>query len=180
MRVWLGQHRHEYRDGAVEVEEPQQEEDSPQEDKSVSVEDDNNDSSNEGDHEENLRDVQRPGLVGDIVQHNVRQRSVVRHELVSQSQAGGVGHPGDPQEQEAHHGLQWLPGQLQSVWRLTLVVLHDVDDDVILIVVVLLPATPVTVGHGGTELRLLDALRPRGGRVVAVENIVQPGKRKIV
>ena len=147
----------------------------------MGVEDDNNDGSQEGDHQENLRDVQRPGLVGDIVENNVRKRIVVRHELVSEGQAGGVGHPGHAQEQEAGHGLQGLPGQLLSVWRLArVVVLEDVDDHIILIVLRLLPAPPVAVRHGGAELRLLHVLRPRGGRVVAVENIVQPGERKMV
>ena len=41
------------------------------------MEDDDDDSRYEGDHEENLADVQCPGLVGYIVQNNVRKRSVV-------------------------------------------------------------------------------------------------------
>ena len=145
----------------------------------MGVEDDNNDSSHEGDHQENLGDVQGPGLVGDIVQDDVRQRIVVRHELVSEGETGGVGHPGHPQEQEAHHGLQWLPGQLQPGGRLGRV-LQDVDDDVVLVVVVLLPDAPVTGGHRGAQLGLLHGLRARGGRVVAVEDIVQPVNRKYV
>jgi len=45
--VGLGQHRHEDRDGPVEVEKTQEEPDSPQEDEPVSVEDDHNDCGDE-------------------------------------------------------------------------------------------------------------------------------------
>ena len=93
-----------------------------------------------------------------------------RHELMREGEAGGVGDPGDAEEDQADHGLQRLPGQLDPglgivVTDLLLLRPLHVDDDVVGVVLAAPVAHPV-----------LETLRPLVGLVVGVENIVESRK----
>ena len=144
------------------------------------MEHNHDDGCDEGDHEEDLRHVEGPGLVGDVVQHEVGEGGRARHELVGEGEAAGVGHPAHAEEEEADQGLEGLPGDLLAGGELVHVVL-DADHHLVLVPPVLHVLVPplgvVGVARAHQALLALPALAlPVSALrlIFAVENIVQP------
>ena len=111
----------------VEIKEAKEKPDPSDQHESVRMEDHDDNGGDEGDHEEDLRHVEGPGLVGDVVQDDVRKGSGARHKLVGEGEAAGVCHPAHAEEQEAHQGLERLPGDLLAGGELRVHVILDLS-----------------------------------------------------
>ena len=167
----------------VEIQETKQKPDSPDQDESVLMEDNHDDSRDKGDHEEDLRHVEGPGLVCDVVQDEVGEGGGARHELVGEGEAAGVGHPAHAEEQEAHQGFERLPGDLLAGGELVHVVLYA-DHHLLLVPVLhVLPLSVVRVARAHQTHLALPALAvpvPALRFILAVENVVQPAIRYLI
>ena len=167
----------------VEIKEAKEKPDPPDQHESVLMEDHDDHGGDEGDHEEDLRHVEGTGLVGDVVQDEVRKEGRARHKLVGEGEAAGVGHPAHAEEQEAHQGLERLPGDLLAGGELCVHVILDADHHLVLVPAVLhvLPLSVVRVAWAHQAHLALPALaEPVSGLsfILAVENVVQTAIRK--
>ena len=165
----------------VEIKEAKEKPDPSDQHESVLMEDHNDNGGDEGDHEEDLRHVEGPGLVGDVVQDDVGKGSGARHELVGEGEAAGVGHPAHAEEQEAHQGLERLPGDLLGGGELVHVIL-DADHHLFLVPAVLhvLPLSVMRVARAHQAPLALPTLAVPVSAlsfILAVENVVQPAIR---
>ena len=170
-------------DRPVEIKEAKQKPDSSDQDESVLMEDHHDNGGDEGDHEEDLRHVEGPGLVGDVVQDEVGEGGGARNELMGEGEAAGVGHPAHAEEQEAHQGLERLPGNLLAGGELVHVVLYA-DHHLLLVPAVLhvLPLSVVRMARAHQANLALPALAvsvPALSFILAVENVVQPARNQI-
>ena len=109
--VRLGQDRNEHGEGSVVVKDTKDEPDPPQYDQPVAVTEDHADRQDEVDNQDHLTHVQAVGLVGDVIQHHVRQGGGVGGDpVVGHRQAQGGGQEATQQEQSTDHSLQRLLG----------------------------------------------------------------------
>ena len=107
--VWLGEDGDGHGEGSVVVEDGQHQPDPPQYDQPVAVTQDHTDRHHQVGHEDQLTHVQPVLVVGDVVQHHVREGAGVGWDpVVGHRQAQRGGQEAAQQEESTEQGLERL------------------------------------------------------------------------